>query len=385
MTSEDGSHPTEYDFITQHAPDNVRHEDIVLVSEPSRELLNERQLVDFRAYCEKFVNWLLYYGKDPTEPEGYARGVVEQRAGTHDKFARWVWDREGGYTTDVTHKHADAYLDELHREGHSATYKANVQNMLLSLFRWRDDIDDWNPERRYSSRSSPHPADYLTLTERTAIRESALEYDSLPAYAALSPEERNRWQHYLAARLGKSVSEVSPADFEEVGGFKWASMVCTSLDAGLRPVEVGRAQIQWVDFDNALLRIPREDSAKSDEPWIIALQETTAELLEEWIRERECYPKYDETDRLWLTRHANPYGSSALKYVLEKLAENAGIDTEGRSLSWYSIRHSVGTYMAREEGLAAAQSQLRHTSQRTTAKYDNAPPEDRRNALDRMG
>jgi len=41
--------------------------------------------------------------------------------------------------------------------------------------------------------------------------------------------------------------------------------------------------------------------------------------------------------------------------------------------------------MAREEGLAAAQAQLRHRRQETTMKYDQASVEDRRNALDRMG
>jgi len=41
--------------------------------------------------------------------------------------------------------------------------------------------------------------------------------------------------------------------------------------------------------------------------------------------------------------------------------------------------------MTREEDLAAAQAQLRHRSAATTMKYDNAPVEDRRDALDRMG
>lgn len=54
-------------------------------------------------------------------------------------------------------------------------------------------------------------------------------------------------------------------------------------------------------------------------------------------------------------------------------------------MSWYTIRHSVGTYMAREEDLAAAASQLRHKSPETTMKYDQAPVDDRRDALDRMG
>jgi integrase len=54
-------------------------------------------------------------------------------------------------------------------------------------------------------------------------------------------------------------------------------------------------------------------------------------------------------------------------------------------MSWYSLRHSTGTYMTREEDLAAAQAQLRHRSPQTTMQYDQAPVEDRQDALDRMG
>ena len=53
-------------------------------------------------------------------------------------------------------------------------------------------------------------------------------------------------------------------------------------------------------------------------------------------------------------------------------------------MSWYAIRHSVGTYMTREEDLAAAKAQLRHKSVQTTMKYDAAPVEDRQDALKRM-
>jgi site-specific recombinase XerD len=94
---------------------------------------------------------------------------------------------------------------------------------------------------------------------------------------------------------------------------------------------------------------------------------------------------YDGTDTLWLTREGNTYSSPSLNYVLERLCEKAGIPTQGRKMSWYSIRHSVGTYMTREEDLAAAQAQLRHKSETTTMKYDQTPPEDRKDALDRMG
>lgn len=43
------------------------------------------------------------------------------------------------------------------------------------------------------------------------------------------------------------------------------------------------------------------------------------------------------------------------------------------------------TYLTREEGLAAAQTQLRHKSPKTTMKYDRGPVEDCRDALDRVG
>lgn len=157
------------------------------------------------------------------------------------------------------------------------------------------------------------------------------------------------------------------------------------MDAGLRPVEVERGTVAWVDTANLLLRIPKQDSAKSREHWIVSLRDRTVTFLDRWIDEREQYSRYDSTDGLWLTREENPYSSQSLRYLLHRLCEIAGIETDNRQMSWYSIRHSVGTYMTREEDLAAAQAQLRHKSAQTTMKYDQTPPEDRRDALDRMG
>lgn len=54
-------------------------------------------------------------------------------------------------------------------------------------------------------------------------------------------------------------------------------------------------------------------------------------------------------------------------------------------MSWYTIRHSVGTYMTKERDLAATKAQLRHKNAKTTMKYDQVPVEDRQDALDRMG
>lgn len=86
-----------------------------------------------------------------------------------------------------------------------------------------------------------------------------------------------------------------------------------------------------------------------------------------------------------MTRHGNPYQSQSLRYLLKRLCDIADIPSENRRMSWYAIRHSVGTYMTREEDLAAAQAQLRHRSEQTTMKYDQTPVEDRKDALNRMG
>lgn len=56
----------------------------------------------------------------------------------------------------------------------------------------------------------------------------------------------------------------------------------------------------------------------------------------------------DDTDALWLTTHGNPYGSKSLGRLLKRLCEKADIRTENRELSFYAIRHSVGTLTTAE-------------------------------------
>lgn len=363
--------------------------DIKLVSEPSASRLNQRQIVDYRAERRDCIKWLLALGKTPDEAEGYARGTVEPRSHRMDIFYRWVWEQEGSYTAEITPAHADAWMQALAREDASTAHKANCQKAAQMLLKWRYHCrgeDAWEPNIRFTGRSgTTQPRDYLTSEERTKIREAALEYGSVPAYSDLSPEQRDRWKAYLAQKFQKPKDEVVPDDWQRANGWKIPSLVWASLDAGLRPVEVERAVTSWVDADNSLLRIPKEHSAKSRGNWTVSLQDRTAEMLGRWLNQRQTHPMYDNTDALWLTREGNRYGSNALIYVLERLCDIADINTENRKMSWYSLRHSTGTYMTREEDLAATQTQLRHRSPQTTMKYDQTPPEERRDALDRMG
>ena len=359
-----------------------------LVPEETREYLNEKQLVDYRAYREPFVQWLSVFGKDPDTVEGYATQTVKRTAYRIGKWERWVWSNGDGYTIPMSREDGDEYMRYLATSDLSSSHCSNTQASLKRYFKWRHvefDEEEWEPEFTFSSNNSANPRDYLTESERKEIREAALNYGSIPSYDSLTPTERSKWKRHVSQVLRKPLSEVTPDDWEVVNGWKITSLVWTSLDTGLRPIEVERARTSWVDTDNKLLRIPAQDSSKNENNWIVSLTTRTADALERWLEERAQYEQYQETDALWLTREGNPYQSGSLRRLIRKLCDEAGIDIENRKMSWYSIRHSVGTGMAKERGLAAAQAQLRHEAIQTTAKYDQVPVDERRDALDKMG
>lgn len=358
---------------------------VPVVSEKVTERLSERQLLDFTEYKRGLLRWLVNVGKQPDEAEGYASSTVRNVTYKADQFYCWLWSAEEGYTTTITPKDNDKYMKHLVYSDteYSTSHKSTVQKSLKRILKYwnyeRGTELEWEPEFSFSHDLSA-PRDYLTLEERKLIREAALEYGSLPSHSALSSKERDQWRAYLAQRFEKPKEEWSRAN-----GWKIPSLVWTSLDAGLRPIEVERANIQWVDAKNKVLRIPKQESSKNTENWTVSITDRTASALKRWLEERRLHGKYENTDALWLTRDANPYCSSSLRYVLHELCRIAEIPIENRQMSWYTIRHSVGTYMTREEDLAAAQAQLRHKSPETTMRYDQAPIEDRRDALNKMG
>ncbi|MFC6755892.1 MULTISPECIES: tyrosine-type recombinase/integrase [Haloarcula] len=359
---------------------------IVLIPGDNDAQLSEKQRVDYRSYRESFLNWLYHLGKDPESAQGYSPYTVFESGYRAAAFDRWVWETEETYTVPPTRDHADAYLQETAYNDMAQATKGKVEEMLRRYYRWlqhKYGHSEWEPEFSFQSSGSNAPRDFLTVDERRKIRQAALDHGSIPSYEYLDADDRARWKSYVARVT--DTRNPSREDWEKVDGWKITSMVWTSLDAGLRPIEVGRAKTTWVDINNGVLRIPREESSKNKENWTVSLTDRTANALDRWLAEREHYDRYEDTDALWLTTHGNPYASKSLSRLLKRLCGEAGIPVENRQMSWYSIRHSVGTYMTREEGLAAAQSQLRHKSSHTTMKYDQTPVEDRREALDRMG
>lgn len=366
-------------------------EDIIVISEESKPYLNTRQETLYREHREDFIQWMLDRGKDLESREGYAPATAKVRSQRTSLFYRYTWENiTDGFTLDIGPAECDEWMKHLAQKDYSKSYKAccyKAVKTLLKYLRTEKGRDiDWEPAVKFTySGHSDAPRDFLTREERTAIREAAMEYGTIPHYHSCSPEERDEWKTYLAQRFEKPKEDVGKSDWERANSFKIPSLVWTSMDAGLRPVEVGRAQVYWIDTANEVLRIPREESSKNEGNWIVSLKSETATILENWLKERKQIDRYSDSDRVWLTRQGNPYQSQSLNYILGKLCDSAGIETENRDVTWYSIRHSVGTYMANEGSLSAAKTQLRHKSEKTTMKYDQAPVEERKDVLDQMG
>lgn len=211
------------------------------------------------------------------------------------------------------------------------------------------DTDEWEWQYSFSSGGGNAPRDYLTRDERHNIRQAALKHGDIPNYNSVTPDERKTWKSYVARVLEKPADSVTPDEWDQVNGWKITSLVWTSLDAALRPVEVGDATTRWVDTENEMLRIPADESSKNRENWIVSITSRTATALSRWLTERDNYERYADTDALWLTTHSNPYCSQSLTRLLKRLCDDADIETENRDMSWYSIRHSVGTYMTRRK------------------------------------
>lgn len=364
--------------------------DFPLVPDKNREYLTDKQVFDYENTREKFAKWLLLEGKDPQDVEGYTQGTAKRTLYRVAFCDRWVWEQENEYVPTLTTDLADDFIEAMAYSDYSNSHKHACLHSLKRYFNWRHHEyggDKWEPNRSFSTGNGQKPQDYLSTSERAELRQVALDYGEIPAYKTVKckEERRERLKPYVAERVGKPVENIGIDDWGDIGSWKFTSLVWVSLDAGLRPTEVARAKTTWVDTENSVLRIPKEDSAKNVGNWNVSIRDETAEALDEWIHERSHYPKYDDNDLLWLTTHSNPYCSKTLRRLLLKLCDKAGIPHENRKMSWYSIRHSVGTYMTRAEDLAATKEQLRHHRPETTMKYDGTPPKARRDALNKMG
>jgi len=370
--------------------DENKVEGLVLLTDEAREFLNPREEIAYQEFRRSLAEWLLNLGKNPRKAEGYSYSTAKSRMNKIDLFYRWVWQDRERFVQDLTPEHADDWMRDLAKRDMKESTKCHYQKAAKTLFKWQREARnrdvEWEPEIEYSDPSTAYqPREYLTEDDRQAMREAAMSYGSIPHYNSLEPSERKRWKSYLAQRLQKPVEEVGKKDFAKANSFKYTSMIYVALDAGFRPVEVKRANVDWVDLDNGVLRIPEEESSKSRENWVVALKPETVSILKKWLEERSTISKYDGRDALWLTQQANRYNKDSFRRsVFRKIAEEAGLDLENRDLTPYSIRHSTATMIAKESDLATAAKQCRHKSKQTTQKYAHSSVERQEDAVNKI-
>jgi site-specific recombinase XerD len=363
-------------------------EGVTIVPQVTANVLDNRKQADYRHHRESLIKWLLTFGKSPDEVEGYSAGTTKVRAQKIDQFYRWVWKHEDGYTLQITHDHADEWMKEIAYSDIAASSRPTYQKSVKSLFKWKHHEHDgeiWEPTRTFSDpNDGVQSRDYLTKDERSHIREAALEYGSIPHYNSISPQERRDLKTYLARRFQKPVNEVTKADWKRANGWKYPTMVWVSLDTALRPIEVKKAKTGWVNLDRGTLQIP-ESASKNDQSWEPVLQDRTINALQKWLEQRETLDDYRDNDKLWLTKYGNPYDSNSLSTLIKNLCDIADIDRTNRQVTWYSIRRGMITGMIDVADLSTAQIQARHKDPRSTMRYDQAPPERRRDALEDLG
>lgn len=369
--------------------------DLELVPQSIQDDLSYRQGRDLEAHYERYRKWLKEKGKDPDRNIGLSPTATRYLLFRTTQFHQWVWEQHGNYTTRIAHRHANQFEQALNEdtvqtddgEPYAEGSKRKLQQAVVKYFLWRaqgSSEESWNPKFRFSQ-SDYNRVDYFTLDEREKLYEAVLTYDDLGKYNDLKPSERDRRKSYLAQKLGKPKQEVTPTDFEDCRrSWKLPSLVGVSLDIGARPIEIKRCCRDWCQLEKGVLRIPKQDAAKSNREWEVGLSSRSIQALNRWCSQRTTIPKYDDSEKLWLNREGNSYNSGSLNYLLANLIEEAGIDQTNRKISWYSIRRSTGTYLAYFQSLAYAKEQLRHKSLQSTLKYVEVPVEARREALDSL-
>jgi len=365
--------------------ETIDNEDVQLnvdpVAKATREDLAEHPPLhteNYAGFKEDFLKWMLRTGKSPAKGNGYAEHTVRQTHYRIEYAFRWKWNRDG-MTTDFTAEDADTYINFLSkRTKRSESEVAKFQKAIKRLFKYYKHSKgrdyEWEPEHRSDKSGESMSHNYFKKHELSRLYNAAIEISSFKSYNNnnMTSEERERLKIHLSQRLGKSKSEIGEQDFREANSWKIPSIVSLCCDAGLRPIEVERSTVNWINFHDSELVIPYNESSKGDEMWEIVISTKTMRALENWMKERESLEKYDNTDSIWLTKYENPYGAQSLGGLLDRLVDEAGIEERNRNLTWYSIRRGVATLWANEEGIHNAKEQLRHKDIETTERYVNS-------------
>lgn len=355
--------------------------------------LNSRQRTVYSAKLARFVEYLHEKGKDPKKDIGYSESAIKERIYRFQRAVKWLWNLNEP-ATEITVDDADEINEALQEdrfcrvdgEPFDEGSKRKFNDVLKNWFEFQG--TDWQPEYEFSDTSpkKENKPDPFTKRELKLLWETSLTYKTIPSYNNLTPAERDRWKAHIAQELGKPKEEVRPADWDRINNdWKIPSLIRTARSHGWRPDLVARMDVDWYDPDTQVIYIPEGEAPKNEASWRVDLTDEGALALENWLEQRELMDLYDSRDEIWLNREGNPYDSATLNALLRNLMEEAGIETRGRKLVWYSFRHSVGTYVfAETKSLKLVAEQLRQKSRASAERYVHPVPEVKRDAANIM-
>lgn len=353
------------------------------VSQKTKNALGNDLWVVIAADWKLFCEWMQERGKDPKAGEGLSDSVTANYIWRLDLIHRALWQELDHDSVLITPAQASAFVgllknDEFRTqsgEPYGGNSKRKFVNSLQKYAEWKarefdaDEWAEWEPRETFGQ-SSYDSSDIFDLEEFGRLSEAAKRLNELPEYEEASPEKRDEINAQLAQRLHKPKSRVTPEDWEhEANGAKIPSLVMTAQDLALPPIEIQRATVKWVNLERGVLDIPDEKASKQRESNELSLSPPAQEQLAMWLDEREQYEKYDDTDALWLNDRGNRYTSKTLNDLLERLCDEAGIERDGRKITWYSIRRTAGTYLKEYDSLEMAGDVLRHKPLDTTREH----------------
>jgi integrase len=373
------------------APEDYEFE-YPLVSERSKSDLREfglNMVDDYRDFKHELLSWLANYGKNPEKGEGLADTTLKSTHYKLETVFRWLWDYEERYTTELTPAEADRFIRILNMS--DSMIDSSVLHHLKVIkryFKYHNHTHgtnwEWEPDLDLSQ-ANGEERDYLHRGAFKQLYSAALEYGSVKSYHSVTPEERDRIKTYLARLEGVPKEKIGPEEFKEANSWKVPSLIAVTLDTGLRPIEVGRASVDWVNLESHELNIPKEESTKNEAYWNCTLKNRTVNVLSRWLDERATYEKYQDRDELWLTKKGTRYSSKSCNYLLRRLIEEGNVSIpKNKDVTWYSIRHGVATHWANHVGPHHAKEQLRHKSVTSTMKYLHSDSETRSSAVEQI-
>jgi len=351
--------------------------------------LSDMQKVIFARIWKELITYIREQGESPDRSFGYADASVRPIVRRIFQVFEYRW--QSGPTkfklsSDDANKFAKALnADEIRTksdEPYAEGSKRKFVDALRVYFNYRE--IDWESPIEFDNNTSHDGSDPFNNRERELLFETSLEYQKPPSYKNVTPEERDDWNTYLSQRLGKAKEDIGPSDWKKLQrSWKIPALIALALDTGSRAALINRLRTEHLDLESGQVEIDADTAVKNERSWTNELTDRTVTALEKWLEQRANKSKYDDDDHVWLNRKGNPYNSKSLNRLLRNLMEAAEIETNTRTLTWHSIRHSTGMYVYDQKNdIAIVANILRHNSTEAARRYCHPTPESKQDVLE---